>query len=143
MKKEIDDFIKGCLVCLESNRKNRNTGEFVTTTRPWEKVALDLIDLRNEGKYILVVIDYFSRYMQAKVLDTKDAQSIEGTIRGWCIYGYIPEELITDNDKEFCNEKFRKVSTDLGIKHCVVSVEDHKANGRIERLIRTIRDGIV
>lgn len=28
----------------------------------FEKVALDLIDIRDEGKYILVCIDYFTRF---------------------------------------------------------------------------------
>lgn len=35
----------------------------------------------------------------------------------------------------------KKPCTDLKINHKVVSIENHRANGRVERVIWTIREG--
>lgn len=41
------------------------------------------------------------------------------------------------------NEDFRKMCRSLEIEHHVVGIEDHRSNGRVDRVIRTIRDGVV
>ncbi|KRH92803.1 putative transposable element, partial [Pseudoloma neurophilia] len=41
------------------------------------------------------------------------------------------------------NEDFRRMCQSLGIEHHVVGIEAHRSNGRVERVIRTIRDGIM
>lgn len=68
IKSDIQKIIEKCEVCQIANRKNSGTGIFVETSFPLKKVALDLIDIREEGKYILVWIDYFSRFMAARIL---------------------------------------------------------------------------
>ncbi|KRH92119.1 putative transposable element, partial [Pseudoloma neurophilia] len=56
IKKQIEAVINKCEICKKFNRKKGNKGEFVTSSRPFEKVALDLIDMRREGIYILVAL---------------------------------------------------------------------------------------
>lgn len=126
----------------EKLSEKRGKGEFVITSRPSEKVCLDLIEFRKEGKYLLVGIDYFSRFINIQILENMDADHIVNTIKEWCNNGYIPEMLITDNGRELHNEKFKTFFKEMRIKHHLVGTEDHRANGRMERVIRTIRDGI-
>jgi len=57
-------------------------------------------------------------------------------------YGERPVELITDNGREFNNQVFKRMCWDNGVEHRLVEVEAHRSNGRVERAIRTIRDGI-
>ncbi|KRH92398.1 putative LTR retrotransposon [Pseudoloma neurophilia] len=56
IKKQIEAVINKCEICKKFNRKKGNKGEFVTSSRPFEKVALDLIDMRREGIYISVAL---------------------------------------------------------------------------------------
>lgn len=123
-------------------RKKKGKGEFVTTSRPFEKVALDLIDMSKEGKYLLICIDYFTRFINIEILENKDSESVIDVIKSWCNDGYISENLMSDNGREFNNPRFKLFCREIGIKHYLVGIEDHKANGRVERVIRTIRDGI-
>ncbi|KRH92075.1 putative transposable element [Pseudoloma neurophilia] len=58
IKKQIESVLKKCEVCKKYNRKKSSKGEFVTFSRYFKKVTLDLIDMRREGAYILVDIDY-------------------------------------------------------------------------------------
>lgn len=142
IKQQIQNVIKKCELCQRENRKNTIKGEFITTTRQFEKISLDLINTRKEGCYIMVGIDYFTRYIVTKILKEKTAGSICDTVKEWCVLGYIPETFIVDNTKQFINSEFREMYRSLEIEHHVAGIEDHRANERVERVIRTIRDGM-
>jgi transposase InsO family protein len=116
---------------------------FVETLRPLEKVAVDMIDIRTEGKYVLVAIDYFTRGIKAAVLESKATRGVVETIKAWIGEGFRMEELISDNGKEFCSREFGEMCVDFGIKHRKVGVESHRSNGRVERVIGTIREALV
>lgn len=112
----------------------------VETTRKLEKVAVDLIDIRAEGKYVLVLIDYFTRVMSATVLRDKKAETVIAAIQRYYVRGLRPEELITDNGREFTSTTFKEFCAEKNIEHRIVSVESHRSNGRVERVIGTIRE---
>ncbi|KAM0679376.1 hypothetical protein BDAP_000243 [Binucleata daphniae] len=78
--------------------------------------------------------------ISTKYIKRKSAEEIDIAIREWFVRGYIPEELITDSGREFINIQFKEMCKQFGIKHHVVSVESHRSNGRIERVIGTIRE---
>lgn len=50
------------------------------------------------------------------------------------------EEFITDNGKDFCNKVVKKILFENRIVHKTVSVELHRSNSRVERIIRIIRE---
>jgi len=143
MQKEVELQLKECETCKINNRKCAGGSEFVVTTRRGEKVAIDLIDVREECKYILVGIDYFTRLVSACVMPNKSSGSVIEVLKGWIKEGDSPEEIITDNGKEFVSDEFRKYCRDEKIEHRKVSVESHRSNGRVERVIGTIREGLV
>lgn len=60
---------------------------FVVSKYPFEKIALDLIGIRQDGVSILVAIDYFSKYMNAAVIKTKYAKTIDDILNKWCNEG--------------------------------------------------------
>ena len=81
--------------------------------------------------------------MWGTVLERKTGSNVVGFIRKLCKEGKKPEDIITDNGKEFINEDFRRFCRSLEIKHRQVSVEAHRSNGRIERVIGTLRESIL
>jgi phosphoribosylformylglycinamidine (FGAM) synthase-like enzyme len=132
-----------CEVCGINNRKKLGGSDYVTTVRKLEKVAIDLIDIREEGKYVLVAIDYYSRGIWTRVIDTKDAGNVVDVLSNWFRGRIKPEEIISDNGKEFANMKFKTFCKKRRIRHRMVSVESHRSNGRVERVIGTLREGLV
>lgn len=70
-----------------------------------KKVALDLMEFRDIGRYVVVGIDYYTRLVWAKVLKDKRGSSIVEFMRQLCSSGIQPIEIITDNGKEFFNEE--------------------------------------
>ena len=87
-------------------------------------------------------MDYFTRRLWGKVLDNKQAVGIAWILRELCTQGKKPEEIVIDNGLEFCNVEMRELCRQLNINHQKVGIESHKSNGRIERIIRTLREDI-
>ncbi|KAF9758263.1 hypothetical protein NGRA_3187 [Nosema granulosis] len=141
IKKQIEEVLKGCETCQKYYRKTKGGCDFIQTSRYLEKVG-DLIEFRDEKCFVVVAIDYFIRLVWARVIERKTASEILMFLKSICV-GERPEEIITDNGKEFSNIQFKELCKDLGIRHRLVSVESHTSNGRVERIIRTLRESIL
>lgn len=141
MKNAIRNVIRKCRICVENNRKNGGGSEFVTTSRPLEKIAIDIMKVE-EGLNALILIDYYSRLLIAKITMERRSSTIVTILEEiFKKIGY-PNEIISDNAKEFISTEFRDMCDHRKIQHSLVSVESHKSNGRVERVIRSLRDGL-
>ncbi len=143
MKDEISRILKECDVCSINNRKTTGGCDFVATRNKLEKVALDIMDIGEFKRYVLLGIDYFTRRVWGIVLRSKETSEVIRAVQEWIKEDGFPEELITDNGKEFCSSIFEKWCSENNISHRKVGLEAHRSNGRIERAIRTIREAYV
>ena len=140
IKATIEKVVKQCAVCQENNRKKRNAPVYVESSKPFEKVAIDIMHLSDENKYLLVGIDYFTRFVATRLIDRKDMHSVTKAMSAWFSEGHIPETLISDNGKEFVNSEMENMCKKYGIEHVKVGVESHRSNERVERIIGTLRE---
>lgn len=103
---------------------------------------LFLVDLRksNDGyKYLLTMIDVFSRRAVAVPLKTKTAEAgLQGLIQGFKDMGGPPLKLQTDQGTEFYNDVVTKYLRKNKIVHFSTFQKDIKA-GMVERFNRTLR----
>ena len=67
--------------------------------RPWQRVATDLFEL-NKAQY-LIVVDYFSRYMEVVKLSSTTSSSVINSLKSFFARHGIPNELDTDNGLQF------------------------------------------
>ena len=71
---------------------------------------------QNDGyKYLLVVIDIFSRYAWVQPLKDKTATQIVNAFNEILRGGRIPKKLRTDAAKDFTSDKFQKLMKDRSI----------------------------
>jgi len=107
----------------------------------------DLIDVSdiskyNEGvKYLLVVIDVFSRYVYLHPLKTKNALTVTNAMQN--ILTEInpkPEIIMSDQGSEFISLSFGNLMKENNITHELRPVGDHKSLGVIDRFVRTLRE---
>ncbi len=76
IKQDIEEVIKRCEVCQVCNRKKTGGCDFVSSRFYLEKVALDLMEFRDLKRYVIVVFNYFTRIVWAKVIEDKRGSSI-------------------------------------------------------------------
>lgn len=103
----------------------------------------DLIDMQNihkqnsNYKYILIIIDTFSKFAWAFPLKRKTKDEVSNAFETLLVQGRSPKNLQTDLGKEFYNEKFKSVVKKFSINH--YSTFSTKKASIVERLIRTIK----
>ena len=141
MKETIAEVIRRCETCQINNRKKMGGCEFVRTTRVLEKVALDIMDTGE--RYALIAIDYFWRELKGAVMRSKSAREVVERVGGWYGDWRRPEDVVTDNEMVFGGWEFARMCDELGMRQRRVSVESHGSNGRVERVIGTIRECLV
>lgn len=106
---------------------------------------IDLIDVQslskfnNDIKYLLSVIDVFSKYAWVKPLKSKTAIEVSSAIEALlCTSGRRPLAIQSDKGKEFLGSAVQKIFKKYGIKHILANNPDIKASV-IERFNRTLK----
>lgn len=110
----------------------------------FETISADLVDMQkyakqNKGyKYILTVIDHFSKFAFALPLKSKTGPSVKVAMEKILSQGRVPKHLHTDDGKEFFNVHFQKLMKKYGINH-YVTYSGLKA-AIVERFNRTLKN---
>ena len=114
----------------------------------FERLQIDFLgelpETKRGNKYVLVVVDTFSRYMFAEPLPTKEASGVARMLvdRVIPITG-IPETIQSDNEKEFTGLFIEGICRLLGIKHHTVINYHPQAQGIVERYNRTLKQTLL
>ncbi|GKD51861.1 reverse transcriptase domain-containing protein [Tanacetum coccineum] len=69
------------------------------------------------NKYILVAVDYLSKWVEAKALPTNDARVVVKFLKSLFAQFGTPRAIISDRGTHFCNDKFAKVMSKYGVTH--------------------------
>src|SRR5699024_9702056 len=94
-----------------------------------------------KGKLVVVAIDYFSRYIFAKFITTKEAKKIVDFLDE--IYKKFKFKILhSDNGKELQNDLVEKWAKLHDVEQSFAIPYYHQSNGRVERANRTLRNGL-
>lgn len=105
---------------------------------PWVDIAIDLMGPLPSGHYLLVVIDYFSRYKEivaCRQIISSDIISHLSEI--FCRVGN-PASITADNGKQFCSEEFKTFCARRNITLFNTIPYWPQQNGEVERQNRDI-----
>ncbi|UYV72044.1 K02A2.6-like [Cordylochernes scorpioides] len=97
---EIQDMVKTCEKCIENQPlKLEPLIPNDLPERPWQKVGMDLFHY--EGSEYLVVVDYFSRFIEIVRLNKPSSEAVVDHFKAiFTRYG-IPDIVISDNGTQF------------------------------------------
>ena len=116
-----------------------------TITSPWPfaQWGIDIIGPlplgKGQVKFLLVAIDYFTKWVKAEALVTITEAKIRNFV--WknviCRFG-IPMTIISDNGQQFDNQGFKDFCSNLGIKNQFTSPGHPQVNGQTEVMNQTL-----
>ncbi|GJS19377.1 reverse transcriptase domain-containing protein [Tanacetum coccineum] len=69
------------------------------------------------NKYILVAVDYLSKWVEAKALPTNDARVVVKFLKSLFSRFGAPRAIISDRGTYFCNDKFARVMSKMVYTH--------------------------
>ena len=140
--KAVEDKVKSCLACQVSTpRTMREPLQMSPLPEyPWQEVSVDFKDL--DTGHLLVIYDDYSRFPVVEVTTSTSANVVVPRLnKVFSEYG-IPEVVRSDNGPPFNSERFRQFADDLGFHHRKVTPLWPRANGEVERFMRTIKKTI-
>ncbi|XP_053698503.1 uncharacterized protein K02A2.6-like [Sabethes cyaneus] len=106
--------------------------------KPWIDIAIDFLGPMPTGEYLLVVIDYYSRYIEIEIMIRITAQeTIKRLKRIFRTWG-PPRTITLDNAKQFVSTEFKEYCTTNGIHLNHTSPYWPQANGEVERQNRSL-----
>jgi hypothetical protein len=92
-------------------------------------------------RYIVLAIDLFTKWIEAKPIEEADAQTISTFIYEdiICRHG-VPERMTSDRGTEFVNDLIRTLTKQFKIKHIMTTAYHPQGNGQTERANQTVKN---
>nr|XP_025616743.1 uncharacterized protein K02A2.6-like [Arachis hypogaea] len=144
------EFVKKCKKCQENANFHKAQPEelsLIMVPRPFAQWGVDLLGPFPPGpgqvKYLIVAIDYYTKWIEAESLAS--IFSVNCQIFMWrqvvTRFG-IPESVISDNETQFTDKKFKEFLSGLGIRQKFSSVEHPQSNRQVEAANKVILKGL-
>lgn len=149
MRRDAIRYARTCHVCQSVKpRGGRPPGlmQPIGSQAPWQIVACDIMGpypiTPGRNKFLLVVTDHFSKWVELFPLRKLTAQVIMGKLMEVFTRFGFPEQLITDNASYFTAKVFVDSCAALGIKHRKTTTY-HAQSNPTERVNRNVKHMLV
>ena len=117
MHRDIGRWVRACLTCcrrkLTRPVAEGQDGVVCEATRWWQAISIDLVEASESSKgyrYVLTVIDLFSRYVTAVALKSKRAKEVSEALFDHVFMRHgRPERIHSDEGKEFVNKALARM----------------------------------
>ena len=145
---DIRKYVESCHECQIKKPLVRNNilhpvepGRFMTR---WGVDLVGPLPVTARGnKYIIVAVEYLSKWQEARPVQYADASSVANFLYSLiCRYGRI-DHLHTDRGTEFVNEVIKELTSKFGMKHHMSTPYHPQANGLVERFNKSLCDSLV
>ena len=147
LKRDAEDWVASCESCSKRKKPvHRGRGAPLQVTwagSPFERIAMDLIpglpETAGGNRHILVVVDYFTKWVEAYPLKRMDANTIASVFVSEFVARFgAPQSLHTDQGRNFDSAVFKEVCALLGIKKTRTTAYHPAGDGLVERFNQTL-----
>lgn len=114
-----------------------------TPNMRWHVDTLHMTESPTGNRYILTVVDDFTRFVWISAAENKDARTVATHLIGIGSTFGFPKELKSDEGTEYVNSLITALNSATGTEHQVVLAYNHHANGLVERQNQTISDTLL
>ena len=117
----------------------------IYTGKPFDRVAMDIIGplpkTDRNNRYILIVVDYFTKHVEAYALADQEATTVARVFLNEFVSRYgVPYMLHTDQAATFESKLFKVLCQMQNIKKTRTTPYHSQCEGQVERMNRTIID---
>ena len=149
LRKDVYKYVQQCLLCQQFKYNNQPLSmpmQLHMVTEPWHTIGIDIMGpfpiTQRQKQFLLVVVDYFTRWVEIFPLRTTTANVIANVITNevFCRYG-MPTFILSDNGPQFIAELFAETCRTLGIRQKFTATY-HPQTNMTERVNRTLKQQI-
>ena len=145
LRSDMIKYIKECISCQQfksSKGLSQQYRELPIVERPLQRVAIDITDMisgQDGFRYVLTIIDHFSRFVKFYPLKNRNASMIADKLSQYIAGFGVPITLMMDNAAEFSGQEMRRWAQTYGVELLFTTPYHPQANGLIERMHRTLK----
>lgn len=139
MNNEIENAIQNCKSCIKFKRANVKEPMIARDIPggPWEVLGLDVFNYK-DSEWLLVV-DYYSKYIEVIKLENLMANTIIEKLKSIFARFGSPETIYSDNGTHFNNALFRRFADEWNFEFRTSSPRYPQSNGMVERHIGIVK----
>ena len=148
MLKDIETYIKSCDQCQRRGKtKNKQELHSIPIYEPFYRIGIDIVgplpQTTKGNKYIVVAIDYFTKWPEARAIPEATAKEVTKFIYEdiICRHG-CPQRILSDRGSHFNNQLVEDLTQRFNIKHGFSTPYHPKTNGLVERLNKTLCEAL-
>jgi ribonuclease HI len=139
---------ENCQKCARDQKQPSSLTQLIQPTWPLQRWGLNLLGplppAQGNLKYVVVAVEYFSKWIEAKPLATITSVTVQKFF--WqnivCRFG-VPKAITVDNGTQFDAETFKDFSDQISTKIHFASVRHPESNRMVERANGIIMMGIM
>lgn len=142
---DVRTFVKRCLVCQQHKSSpglQQQWQELPPVSKPLDRVSVDVMDLVAgcQGyRYVLTLLDHYSRYVVFRALKTKTTEEVSVAFKTYLTHFGVPHSLLSDNGGEFTSAQFKDLCRTHNIKLAYTTPYHPQGNSLTERMHRTVK----
>nr|GEV67018.1 reverse transcriptase domain-containing protein [Tanacetum cinerariifolium] len=116
--RDAQDLVKNCDICQRQGKISQmdempqNSIQVCEIFDVWGIDFIDLFSSSRGNKYILVAVDYLSKWVEAKALLTNDSRVVCKFLKNLFARFGAPRAIINNRGTRFCNNQFTKTAGD-------------------------------
>ena len=148
--RDITLLTKTCPECRAAGKSikpmlnQKQFGKLRTPKEVNEEIAIDFAGpfkiAKSSKKYLIVSIDGKTGWPDAKFMRAPTTNKVIEFLERYIADNGIPRKIRTDPGTVFTKNKFKQFCQKYFIQHIKCPIYDHRGNGKVERLIRTINE---
>nr|GFB61043.1 reverse transcriptase domain-containing protein [Tanacetum cinerariifolium] len=136
--KDAFELVKRCDSCQRRGKvsqKDEMPQNFIQICEIFDVWGIDFMGLfpsSKENKYILVAVDYLSKWVEAKALPINNARVVVKFLKSLFSRFGTPKAIISDRGTHFCNDQFSRVMAKYGVTHRLSTTYQPQTSGQVE-----------
>lgn len=140
--KDIEKVCKSCIYCLQNRAAPPKTTltPWKIENEPWDRVHMDYLDLN--GKMVLIMVDAYSKWIEAWVTKTMTSKETEEKVKEACARFGLPKTMVSDNGTQFTASNMQKFFKRNGIRHITSPPGHPQSNGLAENAVKTFKNNV-
>ncbi len=148
MKNDIKSYIQTCDQCQRRGKTtNENELHLIKIKELFYQWGIDIVGSLTEtsrrNKYIVVAINYFTKYPEARALTNANAKSVANFIYENIICRHrCSRKIISDRESHFNNQVIEKLLEWFKIRHNLSTPYYPKTNGLVERFNKILCESL-
>jgi hypothetical protein len=148
MLKDIEVYVKSCDNCQRRGKPvGKNELHPIKVKEPFYQIGIDFVGplpiTESGNRYIIVAMDYFTKWPEAKAVKVDNAKEVAKFIYEEiiCRHG-CPEKILSDRGTHFNNKMIEELMDKFEIKHRFSTSYHPKTNGLVERFNKTLCESL-